>query len=705
MEGITAAQVPSRLEDNGSRTIWRGKWLEWALFSLALVLYLATRLVGLEKFPIYFFTDEAVQTVMAEDFVQNDLRNYDGEKLPTYFSKDSTYNLSSVSVYLQVVPYLIFGKSVFVTRAVSVLISTLAAVAVALILRDVFKLRFWWCGILLLSIAPAWFLHSRTAFETVEMTAFFAGFLYFYLRYRYISKWSLYPALVMGGLVFYTYSPGQVIIVVMGLFLLFSDLRYHWQHRWVALGGLLLLAILVIPFLRYHLAHPEVLVQHLSTRSPYWEQNISLWNKLGNYFRDYASSLNPLYWFLPNQRDLARHIMKGYGHLFLATSPFFITGLVIVLARLRSSAHRAVLFAALASPSGGALVGVGITRLLVFVVAAVLLMSLGVDFLLVWLGRGVRWLLERRRLDLYKRLSFPAISITLGVVLALVNILMLRDALVNGPTWYQDYSLGGMQYGAIQLFTAVNDYIDRHPEAELMVSPSWTNGADAVAEFFLEPGANVRLGSVAGHLYQHLPISKNMVFVMIPSEMEKVVESGKFKDMRIDEVLPYPDGAPGFYFAHLDYVDNIDEILAAEQEERRALQETTLDIQGMSVKVGYSMLDMGSVELIFDGDVHTVARTLEANPFIIELSFPKIRQLSGYHLIVGSADVHVTTLLYPGISEPPVQTVVDFAGSVSQPEMEVNFDHVVSAEKVRFEIYQPYSGVPANVHVWELELK
>jgi hypothetical protein len=35
----------------------------------------------------------------------------------------------------------------------------------------------------------------------------------------------------------------------------------------------------------------------------------------------------------------------------------------------------------------------------------------------------------------------------------------------------------------------------------------------------------------------------------------------------------------------------------------------------------------------------------------------------------------------------------------------VNFGQAVSAQKVRFEIFQPYSGVPANVHVWEIELK
>ncbi|HEX9090449.1 MAG TPA: glycosyltransferase family 39 protein, partial [Anaerolineales bacterium] len=679
--------------------------LEMALFLFAIGLYLSTRLIGLQDFPIYFFTDEAVQTVMAEDFVHNNLRNYGGELLPTYFNKDPTYNLSSVSVYLQVIPYLLFGKSVFVTRAVSVLISTLGALAVGLILRDIFKQRYWWCGVLLLSIAPAWFLHSRTAFETVEMASFYAGFLYFYLRYRYISPKALFPALVMGALVFYTYSPGQLVIVVTGILLLLSDIRYHWKNRKTALWGLLLLAVLVVPYLRYSITHPGALMQHLSTRAPYWAQNIGLWDKLSKYFANYVSGLNPMYWFLPNQTDLQRHLMKGYGHLFIATLPLFTLGLIIVITRLRSPAHRAVFLAALAAPSGSALVGVGITRLLVFVIPAVLMIALGLELLLSWIEKLVKWIGMRRGRIIDGRKLSPVASVVLGLVLSLANIYMLRDALVNGPTWYQDYTLAGMQYGARQLFGAINDYLGQHPDAQLVVSPSWTNGADAVAEFFLSDGSHVRLGSVEGHLYQHLPLDDNLVFVMLPVEMDKVVSSGKFKNMRVDEVLPYPNGAPGFYFVHLQYVDNIDQILAAEQEERNALQESNLMIGGELVQVGYSMLDMGSIELLFDGDPNTVARTLEANPFVIELTFPDERLISGYRIIVGSANVRVTTLLYPGISEQPVGSSVEFDGSVGNPELMVSFDHPVTAGRVRFEIYQPYSGVPANVHVWELELK
>lgn len=691
--------------ENVVGTIRRAIPLDMALFIIAIGLYLSTRLIGLANFPIYFFTDEAVQTVMAEDFVQDGLRNYDGELLPTYFTRDATYNLSSVSVYLQVIPYLVFGKSVFVTRAVSVLITTLGAFAVGLILRDIFKLRYWWCGVLLLSIAPAWFLHSRTAFETVEMTAFYAGFLYFYLRYRYISARALYPALVMGAFVFYTYSPGQLIIVVTGVFLFFSDLRYHWQNRKTALGGLVFLAVLVVPYLRYSIAHPDTLMQHLSTRAPYWSQNISLFDKLRHYFSDYAYGLNPNYWFIPNQHDLNRHLMKGYGHLLLATLPFFALGLVIVLSKLRSSAHRAILLAMLASPSGSALVGIGITRILVFVIPAVIMMALGLDLVLQWLERGMRWISMRRGSDDYGRQIFVGISMLLGVLLGIANIAMLRDALVNGPTWYQDYTLAGMQYGATQLFTAVNAYVSQHPDAKLMVSPSWTNGADAVAEFFLPPNSTVRLGSIQGHIYRHLSLDEQTAFVMIPDEMDKVLSSGKFKDIQVDEVLNYPNGEPGFYFVRLKYVDNIDEILSAEQSARSILQEATLSIDGKPVRIRYSMLDMGAIELIFDGDPQTVARTLEANPFIIELTFPDAIQLNGYKIIIGSADVQVKVILSPDSGEQLLESIANFDGSVSNPMLEVNFGQTVSAQVVRFEIFQPYSGVPTNVHVWELEFK
>jgi len=68
-------------------------WQEWA-FALGLMLYLLTRLIHLDKFPIYFFTDEAIQTMSAVDLLARGLRDASGRLLPVYFENGGQYNLS-----------------------------------------------------------------------------------------------------------------------------------------------------------------------------------------------------------------------------------------------------------------------------------------------------------------------------------------------------------------------------------------------------------------------------------------------------------------------------------------------------------------------------------------------------------------------------------------------------------------------------------
>ena len=69
------------------------------LLALAVVIYLVVRLIGLSDYPIFFFTDEAVQTVLAQDFIRDGLRGYDGELFPTFFYNSFQYNLGSVSLF------------------------------------------------------------------------------------------------------------------------------------------------------------------------------------------------------------------------------------------------------------------------------------------------------------------------------------------------------------------------------------------------------------------------------------------------------------------------------------------------------------------------------------------------------------------------------------------------------------------------------
>ncbi|MCX8062576.1 MAG: hypothetical protein N3D16_08340, partial [Anaerolineales bacterium] len=136
------------------------------LFSFALLIYFGTRMAYLSDFPIYFFTDEAIQTASAAELVRDGFYGPGKVFLPTYFPNGSYWNLS-VSVYVQVIPYLLFGKSVFVTRFTSLLLSGLMVVVLVNALRRTVCPRAWWSSLLFLAVMPTWFLHSRTAFETV----------------------------------------------------------------------------------------------------------------------------------------------------------------------------------------------------------------------------------------------------------------------------------------------------------------------------------------------------------------------------------------------------------------------------------------------------------------------------------------------------------------------------------------------------------
>jgi 4-amino-4-deoxy-L-arabinose transferase-like glycosyltransferase len=672
------------------KTLLRAGTLETWLFSAAILVYLSTRLVGLLDYPIYFFTDEAVQTLLAQDLLQKGLMGADGQFLPTYFANVDHYNLST-SVYLQTIPVLLFGKSAFVTRLVPMLMTLLAAVCVGLILRDIFKLSHWWTATLILSITPAWFLHSRTAFEVTLMVSLYTAGLYYYLLYRYRNPRYLYAALILLALAFYTYSPGQVVVVVTGVGLLLSDLRYHWQNRVVGFGGLGLLLVLVLPYMRFRLVHPDAFQDHLVMLNSYWIQPISLQEKLHQLWSEYTLGLNPTYWFFPNGRDLVRHVMDGYGHILRATLPLIALGLLICLKEIRSSAHRLILIALLAAPSGAAMAQMAVTRALSMVIPACLLAALGLVTLLGWLAK--------------LRISPKFLALVTFSVLSLVNIWMLRDALVNGPTWFQDYGLGGMQYGARQLFAEVEAYSHAHPDAQLLVSPVWANGPDLLARFFLPQNLPVSLGSIGAYMVRYQAIDPQQVFVMTADEYQQVLSSGKFRDIHVDDTLPYPNGKTGFYFVNLSYVDNIQSILAGEQQLRHKLIENQVTIDGQTVKIRHSLLDMGSIQDIFDGNPHSVARTMEANPFIIELTFPEPRQISGFTMIVGDTELKLRILLYTPQAPEPVEYTFSIDTSTQNPQGTVDFPQTQWVSVFYLEIKDLRQGEPGNVHLWELTFK
>jgi hypothetical protein len=677
------------------------KWLRTSptkiVFLVALLLYLVVRLIGIEEFPIYFFSDEAIQSVHAADLIRDQLYSPYGEFLPTFFMNGGQYNLST-SVYYQVLPVLMFGKQVWVTRGAAALLSLLAALGVGLMIEKAFNRRFGWLAICVLSLMPAWFLHSRTAFETAMAVSFYAAFVCCYALYRLKDTRYLFAAATFAALAFYSYNPMRVVIglTLIGFFL--SDLRFHWQHKLIFLKAIGLGLIFLLPFFRFWLDHPGESIRHLEILGSYWVQNISMGEKIGNFAREYLHGLNPIYWYLPNQLDFERHLMKDYGHLWQPGFPFLLIGIGWCFRHFRQSQARILLILLLVAPSGAALVALGITRALVMVVPVTLLTVVGM--MVTW-----DWLVERISI----RKIIPghfSISVGLGVfaLMAAFNINMLVDALRNGSTWFSNYGLYGMQYGARQVFGSIEEELNINPDGKFYLTSTWTNGADVLARFFFDDPLPFQMGSIDGFINEYKPLDPEMVFVMLPNELENMLASQKFTDIRMQNVLNYPNGEPGFYFVKVAYVGNIEDLFAAEQAARRFLiKEEVMLIDGEVVAVEYSTLDMGEIQHIFDWDKTTLARTWEANPLRMIVRFSNPRLVEKILLRVGGEATLVEVDGWGSEQEEPVLLSMEVEEASDPRFIELVLPQSMKIDWVDVRVKNLNNEEPAHVHLWELQ--
>lgn len=672
--------------------------LEWLLFALALLIYAFTRLYALEQFPIYFFSDEAMNPVLAMDLMENGFRDAHGRLLPIYFEAASLRWMPLLSVYIHALPVAIFGNSIVVTRATSAFVTLAGVVAVAMTAKLIFKCRYWWAAVLFMSLAPNWLLHSRTGFETVMMASFYALFLLFYLLYRTRSPAYLYAAVVFGAATFYTYSNGQMVMAATAVFLLLSDLPYHLRQWRTVLIGLALTALLGAPFLSFRMTQPGSLMQHLRAIDSYWFRDMPLGDKLEQFVRTYAYGLSPQYWFFPNEHDLARHRFKGLGHLVVFVLPFFILGVGVCIARIRSAPHRAVLLCALATPAGAALADIAITRVMAFNVPAALFCTLGLELCMGLLARVIPG--SRRSLQL-------AAPVAVFSVMALASLLLLRHTLISGPLWFRDYGLYGMQYGARQLFAeTIPEYLQSDPQAKLMVSSTWANGTDTFVRFFLPPALRPRVQTLnVDHFMEaRRELDGDTVLVMTPEEYEKALASPKFKTVETERIIPWPDGRPGFYVTHLAYADNLDEILAGERLERsRPVTEGTT-IDGQPVEITHSKLDVGQLSDLFDADAFTLVRGLAANPIVFDITFEQAREIRELKAAFGSMDFMLNVSVYaPGETEPVVYSR-EYLGMPPDPTIEMALDRNRDAVKrLKLEILSLSEGGEAHIHVRDLE--
>ncbi len=551
-----------------------------------------------------------------------------------------------------------------------------------------FKIRIWWLAPYLLSILPIWFLLSRAAYEYSLQVTFFAGFAYYYLRYRTSTPKAIIPAIICGSLSFYSYTPGQIVMVVIGLLLLITDWKYHWLQRKTNIKAAGVFVLMLLPLIRFFSFHPAEYTDRLLMYNSYLVSDVSIGQKILQYFQIYFQALNPLYWFLPNQVDNPRFLMLGYAHLTWWVLPFLLAGIGIAIRFIRKPEFRFLLLALLAAPAGTALVKLTVHRVLVIVVPVVFLSLIAMHYV-------TGWVLNRARIKTGLLSFFLVIAFSAG------SLVMLMDAINHGSTWYKNYGISGMQYGAMQVFTAADTYQQSHPEVTVYISPNWTFQSERVREFFIH-NDQVKMGTVDEAMRKQDPEISKKVFVLLPDELQRVQDSGLFSIINEEMEIPYPDGSRGFTFVHLEYADNVDEVFARLRVQSTEPVETSLVWMGQQITAIHSPLDMGPIEKIMDGDTKTLVKTKGNNPLKVDILFSQPVRASGVVFSVGAEPVKITVGIQrnaDGIAHEYTQEadVVD-----GYKDVIVDFGKSMEFQVLQFELLDTLVPEDMPVHLWEM---
>lgn len=663
-------------------------WASYSVVAGVFLIYFATRFYGLSIYPAYFFCDEAIQTVLARDLLQNGFK-LEGEFFPTFFRNWPYYNLGT-SVYAQVPVAFLGERSIFVTRSISVLYGSLTALAVFLISSRVFQLRSAPFSVLILSLIPTWFLHSRTAFETVMAVGFYSVALYFSLSFlKFRRESSLYWGIFFASLAFYSYRPMQLVVGLhaLALVLLLKFLVRPGRRVWWTCVGLA--TVTAAPAIRFQLSHPHEALHHLELLSSHWSVAHSFADAVHRSLMSYLSALDPTYWFAVRDSELSRHLFRDGPHVPIWLAIPIVVGLVRSLKRWRAPEYMMLIGSMLLAPSSGLLVEPGITRVLGMVVPLVVLGTVGLEVLL-----SVDFLQRGRRM----------ISMLLFAVGATFSGVLLYLAVHEEPYREQDYGLYGIQLGAKELFvSSLPGLLKEYPHAEFRVSPSWANGVETLKRFFMDEESRVVVAGPGEYFTFVRPIPDHALFVITPGEWAQVQESKKFNVNDPIRVITAPNGSPIFYVVKLTYAENVQEIFDQESASRRVLREGAVSFGGEVWNLKHSMLDLGSISHLFDGEVTTLVRTFEANPFQLLVTFPSSREISTVTLTTGSMERLLVDIDLLAEEGEVVRTISEqFTDLPPDPTVSMRIPAGTSVASIRIKVGEGTKSEPANIHVREI---
>ena len=180
-----------------------------------------------------------------------------GKAWPVVFEGLGDYALSA-SVYAQIPFLLVFGDTESAVRLRSVFFSLFGMLAACWWWKDRQGSQGAWIPGVVFSLAPMWFLHSRTGFEYIQAASLYL--IFFILYSSALQKYPrlMTPAAVAAVACFYSYTPARGWIGLAAVLCTLPNLRFHLQHWKTSLIAGTLGVLLALPYILFHFSNPTL---------------------------------------------------------------------------------------------------------------------------------------------------------------------------------------------------------------------------------------------------------------------------------------------------------------------------------------------------------------------------------------------------------------------------------------------------------------
>jgi hypothetical protein len=615
-----------------------------------------------------------------------------------YWNKAQGRWVPQISIYLALIPTWLFPASITAQRAVTGIVTLICLIVTSLTLKKTGILdTLWWLPFGLATIIPVLMLHNRLAFETSNAIFGILVSISLYLTYRLYHHSYLLAFILSASFTFYSHWSGSIVISALTLMLIVVDLYYHCKvakaNPRFMLTSFILALVCAIPFIRFIAFHPSGIIEQLTIlRSDLAVSNYkttSILNGMGRYLTAY----NPYYWFKYNYVPTElRHLWKDRPFVSTFLLPPFLLGLTVTLTKFWQIVPRTLLIGLLAGGLPVLVADLHVQRVFYVLAPAIIIMAIGIKVAHDKGGKKV-W-----------------VFILLTTIA--YNSWKMLNEFQSAHLWYHDYSLTGLQWGAKSVFKeAIPKLLAAHPSITIITSGQWANGADNFPPFFLTNQELARVRGVPFDIFlpaEDQKIDQNWVFMLSPPEKERIINSKKFQPLKPLLEIPYPDQSQGFTFTRLQYVPDIDQILAPERAWFLTPQQKEISIGTTVAYATYSRLDLGSIEEAFDGNHFTVARGLMANPFELDLQFKNAIKTNKVILDLFPMQAKITIQAFNNagllIAEGQGEDYSTSSTDDAHVEIEIN-SHPISINRLKFSILSASNSVNrAHVHLREIRI-